>query len=201
MCSSGGSASTRRRVQPSTSWRRASRRRGAPRERRSMVTRKTTGASADGSSTFSSRAAAVGYPRRHLRFRWGGPRARSLSAPTAWPPGPGGAGAWGGGGGVTVRRVKTGKQRSNAFDDIEYPVLHLAAVQAYGPHAQVEVTYLTSETIQPMEISSRKLETRREKLRSFLQAMQAGQFPAKPEARSCPRCPSFFLCGDLPGGA
>lgn len=109
--------------------------------------------------------------------------------------------AHGAGGRVTVRRVKTGKQRSNAFDDIEYTVLHLAAVQAYGPGAQVEVTYLTSETIQPMEITSRKLEARREKLQSFLQAMQSGQFPAKPEARSCPRCPSFFLCGDLPGGA
>lgn len=108
--------------------------------------------------------------------------------------------AHGAGGRVTVRRVKTGKQRSNAFDDIEYTVLQLAAVQAYGPHAQVEVTYLTSETIQPMEISSRKLESRREKLHAFLQAMQAGQFPAKPEARSCPRCPNFFLCGELPGG-
>ncbi len=109
--------------------------------------------------------------------------------------------AHGAGGRVTVRRVKTGKQRSNAFDDIEYTVLQLAAVQAYGPHAQVEVTYLASETIQPLEISSRKLEARREKLQAFLQAMQAGRFPAKPEARSCPRCPSFFLCGDLPGGA
>lgn len=108
--------------------------------------------------------------------------------------------AHGVGGRVTLRRVKTGKQRSNALDDIEYTVLHLAAVQAYGPHAQVEVTYLTSETIQPVEIWSRKLESRREKLQSLLQAMQAGQFPAKPEARSCPRCPSFFLCGDLPGG-
>lgn len=109
--------------------------------------------------------------------------------------------AHGAGGRVKVRRFKTGKQRSNAFDDIEYTVLQLAAFQAYGPHAQVEVTYLTSETIQPVEISPRKLESRREKLQTFLQAMQAGQFPAKPEARSCPRCPSFFLCGDLPGGA
>lgn len=108
--------------------------------------------------------------------------------------------AHGAGGRVTVRRVMTGKQRSNAFDDIEYTILQLAAVQAYGPHAQVEVTYLTSETIQPMEITSRKLESRREKLQTFLQAMQAGQFPSKPEARSCPRCPHFFLCGELPGG-
>ncbi|WP_221771766.1 3'-5' exonuclease [Pseudomonas aeruginosa] len=108
--------------------------------------------------------------------------------------------AHGAGGRITVRRVMTGKQRSNAFDDIEYTILQLAAVQAYGPHAQVEVTYLTSETIQPMEITSRKLESRREKLQAFLQAMQAGQFPSKPEARSCPRCPHFFLCGELPGG-
>lgn len=108
--------------------------------------------------------------------------------------------AHGAGGRVTVRRVMTGKQRSNAFDDIEYTILQLAAVQAYGPHAQVEVTYLTSETIQPMEITSRKLESRREKLQTFLRAMQAGQFPAKPEARGCPRCPHFFLCGELPGG-
>ena len=60
-----------------------------------------------------------------------------------------------------------GKQPSNAFDDIEYTALQLAAVQAYGPHAQVEVTYLTCESIQPMEISSRKLESRREKLQAF----------------------------------
>lgn len=109
--------------------------------------------------------------------------------------------AHGAGGHVNVRRVKTGKQRSNAFDDIEYTVLQLAAVQAYGPNTEVEVTCLTSEAIQPMGISPRKLESRREKLQAFLRAMQAGQFPAKPEARSCPRCPSFFLCGDLPGGA
>jgi len=137
-------------------------------------------------------------------------RSRGVSAPAppislGWAEGeilisPDGV-AHGDGGSVTVRRVKTGKQRSNAFDDIEYTVLHLAAVQAYGPHAQVEVTYLTSETIQPMEISSRKLESRRKKLQSFLQEMRAGQFPAKPEARSCPSCPSFYLCGDLPGGA
>lgn len=101
---------------------------------------------------------------------------------------------------VTVRRVKTGKPRSNAFDDIEYTVLHLAAVQAYGHQVQVEVAYLTSETIEPMVISSRKLETRREKVQAILQTIRSGQFPAKPEPRTCPRCPSFFICGDLPGG-
>jgi DNA helicase-2/ATP-dependent DNA helicase PcrA len=102
---------------------------------------------------------------------------------------------------IVVRRVKTGKPRSNAFDDIEYTLLHLAAMQAYGGSAQVEVTYLTSETTQPMEITDRKLKTRSEKVQDFVKRVYAGDFPAKEEARTCPRCPSFFICGGLPAGA
>lgn len=105
------------------------------------------------------------------------------------------------GGQMVVRRVKTGKPRSDAFDAIEYTILHLAAVQAYGGLAQVEVTFLTSETTEPMSISARKLQTRRQKLENIVQSVRSGDFPPKKEARSCPRCPSFFICGDLPGGA
>ena len=101
---------------------------------------------------------------------------------------------------VVVGRVKTGKPRSNAFDDIEYTILHLAAVQTYGGQAQVEVTYLTSETTEPMLISAKKLETRRKKVQDIIQSVRLGDFPLKVEARACPRCPSFFICGDLPGG-
>ena len=102
---------------------------------------------------------------------------------------------------IVVRRVKTGKPRSNAFDDIEYTLLHLATTQEYGGSAQVEVTYLTSETTQPMEITERKLKTRSEKVQDFVRRVRAGDFPVKEEARTCPRCPSFFICGDLPAGA
>lgn len=102
---------------------------------------------------------------------------------------------------VVVGRVKTGKPRSNAFDDIEYTILHLAAVQTYGGQAQVEVTYLTSETTEAMSISAKKLETRRQKVQNIIQSVRSGDFPPKAEARACPRCPSFFICGDLPDGA
>jgi len=102
---------------------------------------------------------------------------------------------------VVVGRVKTGKPRSNAFDDIEYTILHLAAVQAYGGQMQVEVTFLTSETEVPMSISAKKLETRRQKIQNIVQSVRSGDFPLKAEARACPRCPSFFICGDLPDGA
>lgn len=100
-----------------------------------------------------------------------------------------------------VRRVKTGKPRSNAFDDIEYTLLHLATMQAYGGMAQVEVIYLTSETKEPMVITDRKLKTRREKTQEIVRLIRSGDFPVKQEARTCPRCPSFFICGDLPTGA
>lgn len=102
---------------------------------------------------------------------------------------------------IVVRRVKTGKPRSNGFDDIEYTLLHLATTQAYGGSAEVEVTYLTSETTQPMKITERKLKTRSEKVQGFIKRVQAGDLPLKEEARTCPRCPSFFICGDLPAGA
>jgi CRISPR/Cas system-associated exonuclease Cas4 (RecB family) len=102
---------------------------------------------------------------------------------------------------IVVRRVKTGKPRSNAFDDIEYTLLHLATMQTYGGSAQVEVIYLTSETTQPMELTERKLKTRSEKVQEIVRRVRAGDFPVKEEARACPRCPSFFICGDLPAGA
>ncbi len=102
---------------------------------------------------------------------------------------------------VVVGRVKTGKPRSNAFDDIEYTILHLAAVQTYGGQAQVEVTYLTSETTEQMSISAKKLENRRNKVQDIIRSVRLGDFPLKVEARACPRCPSFFICGDLPDGA
>jgi ATP-dependent exoDNAse (exonuclease V) beta subunit len=102
---------------------------------------------------------------------------------------------------IVVGRVKTGKQRSNAFDDIEYTILHLAAVQTYGGQTQVQVTYLTSEQTEPLSITPKKLETRRQKVQNIIESIRKGDFPPKTEPRTCPRCPNFFICGDLPDGA
>ena len=102
---------------------------------------------------------------------------------------------------VVVRRVKTGKPRCNAFDDIEYTILHLAAEQAFGGRARVEVSYLTSETTEQMSISLRKLTTRKQKIGEIIQKIRSGDFPTNLEARTCPRCPSFSICGKLPSGA
>lgn len=100
-----------------------------------------------------------------------------------------------------VRRIKTGKFPSNAFDAIEYTLLHLAALQAYGSFAQIEVTFLTSEVTEQMSLSSKKLKNRQKKLQGILQSVLSGDFPSKKEGRTCPRCPSFFICGNLPSGS
>lgn len=92
---------------------------------------------------------------------------------------------------VVVQRIKTAKPRSNGFDEIEYTALQLAAVQAHGSAAQVEITYLTSETTQRMEITPRKLQTRRDRLLEMVQQVYAGHFPPEEDVRSCPRCPSL----------
>ena len=102
---------------------------------------------------------------------------------------------------VLVRKIKTGKQRSNDFDDIEFTIFHLAVTQAYGQQATVEVVYLTSETRSPMVITPRKIATRRQKVQEIVRQIQAGDFPQEEDARVCPRCPSFFICGNIPAGS
>lgn len=106
----------------------------------------------------------------------------------------------GGNGQTIVRRVKSGKPKSNGFDDIEYTLLHMAATQNYGASVKIEVTYLTSETTDEMSITDRKLASRKENSARMLGEISSGAFGPKPESRVCPSCPSFFICGDLPAG-
>jgi len=102
---------------------------------------------------------------------------------------------------LLVRRIKTGKQRSNEFDDIEFTIFHLAVRQAYGNQALVEVVYLTSELKAAMSLTERKLTTRTQKAQEIVRQIQGGEFPLDEDPRSCPRCPSFFVCGSVPAGS
>jgi superfamily I DNA/RNA helicase/Zn-dependent peptidase ImmA (M78 family) len=101
---------------------------------------------------------------------------------------------------VVVKRIKTGKANTTPFDAIEFTIFHLAASQAYGANVKAEVIYLTSEMDIPISISGTKYENRRNKLTSMLKNIYLGMFPIAPEARSCPQCPHFFICGNLPTG-
>jgi hypothetical protein len=51
----------------------------------------------------------------------------------------------------------------------------------------------------PLEMTTRKLSNRLEALKGFGESIASGQFPPRP-GRTCPQCPAFFICGELPTG-
>lgn len=100
----------------------------------------------------------------------------------------------------SIRRIKTGKKGSDEFDRIEYTLLVEAAERHFGPGTPVEAIHLAGETLEPVTVSARKKNTRLSKAQSAMSSIAQGHFPAKPDNRTCPRCPSFFICGTVPPG-
>ncbi len=101
---------------------------------------------------------------------------------------------------VVVRRIKSGKEPSGDLDDLEYAILQLAVDQNYGTNARIEVSFLASETSPPPKLTPTKMTNRKKTLTDIVASIQAGNFPTKPDDRDCPRCPAFFVCGQLPSG-
>lgn len=100
----------------------------------------------------------------------------------------------------TLRRVQTGHFRSAEADDVGAAAFLLAARQTF-PGAVVELIHLSDQTARPLELSTRKLQTRQNKLSGFLADIRGGRFPAKASSRTCPGCPAFFVCGPTPPGS
>ncbi|GAB1078754.1 MAG: UvrD-helicase domain-containing protein [Shewanella algae] len=99
-----------------------------------------------------------------------------------------------------IRRIKTGKKGSDEFDRIEYSLLVEAAKRQFGSSVHVEVVHLAGETQETVIVSDRKKDARLNIARSAMSSIIGGQFPAKEEGRTCPRCPNFFICGKVPDG-
>jgi hypothetical protein len=100
---------------------------------------------------------------------------------------------------TTLRRIRTGHQRSSEGKDVGAAAFLLAAQQAF-PGATVELVYLADEVRQAIPLSDRELKTRSGKIDGFLKEIRAGRFPADPSPRTCPGCPAFFVCGPTPDG-
>lgn len=101
---------------------------------------------------------------------------------------------------VIIRRVRTGRKRSDEYDRLEYALYCLAAQAHYGARAVVHALHLTDETLEPVMISDRKLGNRRNKSDLLLARIAAGAFAPQPDAVTCPRCPHFFICAAVPPG-
>jgi len=101
---------------------------------------------------------------------------------------------------VILRRVNTGKKRTDEYDRLTYGLYHLAGHANFGNRFEVEVVHLTDGTMESVPMTPRKLDNRREKSESIVQEIARGMFPTNPDPVSCPRCPHFFICAAVPGG-
>ena len=102
---------------------------------------------------------------------------------------------------VALRHVRTGSKRSDEYDHLEYTLYHTAAKALGGSGVTVEALHLTDETAEEVpSLTAKKLAYRRNKSSIMLADIAAGQFPAKVDNVTCPRCPHFFICAATPAG-
>jgi DNA helicase-2/ATP-dependent DNA helicase PcrA len=99
-----------------------------------------------------------------------------------------------------VRRVRTGYKRSDEYDKLAYTLFHLAGAAAFGAGYEVEAHHLTDDQMEPVVITDRKRDARRETSERLVAGIASGAFPPNPDPVSCPRCPHFFICAATPAG-
>jgi DNA helicase-2/ATP-dependent DNA helicase PcrA len=101
---------------------------------------------------------------------------------------------------VVVRRVRTGYQRSDEYDRLDYTLYTLAARARFGKAVLVQALHLTDESKEPVILTDRKISFRKDKSEKMLEGISAGWFPPETDAVTCPRCPHFFVCDAVPLG-
>lgn len=99
-----------------------------------------------------------------------------------------------------VRRVRTGHAPSNVGKDVGSAALILA-VQSVFPDAELELLYLADAESKPLKLSSRELSNRQVKIAEIFREIRGGQFRTNASDATCPNCPAFFVCGEVPAGA
>jgi superfamily I DNA/RNA helicase len=102
-------------------------------------------------------------------------------------------------GGLVLRRCRSGHHRKSDDDDIATAALLLAAAETL-PGATVEIVYLADELVKPVEITQKKLDTRRGWIAECLQGASDGLFRKEESSFTCPGCPALIICDAVPPG-
>ena len=103
-----------------------------------------------------------------------------------------------GDGRLVLRRVYTGRQISGSTDALDAAAYQLAA----GTHGEIEFVFLSDESRVTIDMGTRMLDARQDRIEAAGTKVGAGEFPANPKrpSRTCPRCPYFFSCSQPPEG-
>lgn len=101
---------------------------------------------------------------------------------------------------IALRRIRTGRKRTDEYDHLDYTLYRLAGQAHFGTRAMVQALHLMDEMVDDVHISPKKINTRRDRSDEMLSEIAKGQFPPKIDAVTCPRCPHFFICDATPRG-
>jgi hypothetical protein len=103
-------------------------------------------------------------------------------------------------GAVMLRKVNTGKKRTDEYDRLDYTLYQLAGQSRFGAGFVLEALHLTDHTVETVTITAQKLQNRKATSDAMLRNVSNGFFPTEPDAVTCPRCPHFFVCSAIPKG-
>ena len=84
--------------------------------------------------------------------------------------------------------------KSEADRDI-YALYMVAAQEAeLNVPRNVQVRYLTTDQVGPVDLTQRKITTRLNHYNDAIRGILVGDYLPKPNDRVCPRCPHYFIC-------
>lgn len=102
-------------------------------------------------------------------------------------------------GSAVVRSIRTGHATSTSMEDLAAAAFMLAADQ-HPDRPRADLVYLADEIFNPIALTPKKVENRRIKIGEVMEKIGNGAFGTETNSRTCPRCPAFFFCGDVPAG-
>jgi DNA helicase II / ATP-dependent DNA helicase PcrA len=103
-------------------------------------------------------------------------------------------------GSIVLRRIRTGRKRSDEYDRLEYSLYVLAGQRHFASGCSVEALHLTDESTEFVTVTPKKIANRQVKSDELLAGIASGWFPPEIDAVACPRCPHFFICAAAPKG-
>jgi superfamily I DNA/RNA helicase len=102
-------------------------------------------------------------------------------------------------GNPVVRSIRTGHATSKSMEDLAAAAFVLAA-DKHPDRPRAHLVYLADETFDPIALTPRQVENKRIKIGAVMEKIGRGAFGIEASSRTCPRCPAFFFCGDVPAG-
>lgn len=96
---------------------------------------------------------------------------------------------------TVFRRIRTGRKTSTAVMALDAAAFQIAA----EGHGEAEFVYLTSGDRDRLNMSSRQIDGRKQKISDAAISILEGRFPPHRSDR-CARCPYFFICTEPPSG-